>query len=126
MSIQGKDFIDISRACLATNCEAGFRSAVSRAYYALYHEVCGVLTCCPPTTHDGVIQYLMSDARRKNEPYALMSLIQLGAVLKQQKAKRKLADYRLSETVLPADAAASIAVVDKMLIKIAEMRFRAA
>lgn len=99
MSIQGKEFIDAAITCLDTGVESGFRSAISRAYYAFYHETCGLLTCCPPTTHDGVVQYLTSDARRKGEPYELMSLIQLGAVLKQQKMKRKRADYDLTETI---------------------------
>ncbi|EAC1462167.1 hypothetical protein ACLADH_003126 [Escherichia coli] len=126
MSIQGKEFIDASRACLDTGIESGFRSAISRAYYAFYHETCGLLTCCPPTTHDGVVQYLISDARRKDEPYELMSLIQLGAVLKQQKMKRKRADYDLTETILQTEASSSIAVVNKMLDKIAEMKSQVA
>ncbi|CAH6101008.1 hypothetical protein [Citrobacter koseri] len=126
MSIQGKEFLNASRACLSSGCEAGYRSAVSRAYYALYHETCEVLTCCPPTTHDGVVKYLTSDARRKSEPYELMSLIQLGAVLKQQKTKRKRADYELLETVLESEALSSITAVDKMLTKIADMKSKAA
>ncbi|EDQ2625860.1 hypothetical protein ZG05_004388 [Salmonella enterica subsp. enterica] len=126
MSIQGKDFIDASRICLAAGSESGFRSAISRAYYALYHETCGILTCCPPTTHDGVVQYLTSDARRKNEPYEMMSLIQLGAILKQQKTKRKRADYELAETILQTEAISSVSVVDKMLEKIAQMKSQAA
>lgn len=126
MSIQGKDFIDASRACLDTKSESGFRSAISRAYYAMYHETCCILTCCPPTTHDGVVKYLTSDARRKGEPYELMSLTQLGAVLKQQKIKRKRADYELAETITQTEAEGSISVVDKMLTKIAEMKSNAA
>ncbi|MEX5804548.1 hypothetical protein AB6H35_06965 [Citrobacter freundii] len=126
MSIQGKDFIDASRVCLGAGNEAGLRSAISRAYYALYHETCSALTYCPPTTHDGVVQYLTSDARRKNEPYEFMSLIQLGAVLKQQKTKRKRADYALEETILHTEASSSVSAVDKMLKKIAEMKAKVA
>lgn len=55
-----------------------------------------------------------------------MSLIQLGAVLKQQKMKRKIADYELSAAVSQVEAASSITVVDKMLAKIAEMKTQAA
>jgi len=126
MSIQGKDIIEVSRACMESDSEAGYRSAISRAYYALYHETCGALTCCPPTTHDGVVQYLSSDARRKSEPYELMSLIQLGAVLKQQKTKRKRADYELTETVIRTEASASVKTVEKMLDKIVSMKSQAA
>lgn len=126
MSIEGKDFLLASTKCLELNNEPGFRSAISRSYYGFYHEVCGLLTCCPPTTHDGVVQYLLTDSRRKGEPYALMALIQLGAVLKQQKTKRKRADYELSETVIATEANSSIAAVDKMITKIFEMKSNAA
>lgn len=122
MSILGKDIISAANKCMELSCEVGYRSAISRAYYALYHETCSILTCCPPTTHEGVIQYLLSDARRKNEPHDLMSLIQLGAVLRQQKAKRKLSDYDLDEPVAESEATSSINAVDKILKKIEEMR----
>lgn len=126
MSIQGKDIMEASRACYTAGGEVGFRSSISRAYYAFYHEVCAILTQCPPTTHDGVVKYLTTDSRRKDEPYELMSLIQLGAVLKQQKIKRKLADYELQETVTGAEAASSLCAVDKMLDKIVLMKSKAA
>lgn len=126
MSIQGKDFIITSRKLLISGSETDFRSAISRAYYALYHETCDILTCCPPTTHEGVVQYLTTDARRKSEPYEFLSLVQLGAVLKQQKTKRKRADYQLGETVLESESISSVAVVEKMLLKINEMKSQAA
>ncbi|MGV2676187.1 hypothetical protein [Atlantibacter hermannii] len=68
----------------------------------------------------------MTDARRNQEPYEKMSLVQIGAVLKQQKTKRKLADYQLNETVKEIEACSTIAAVEKMLIKIDEMKSRAA
>lgn len=126
MSIKGREFISAAVKCLELESEVGYRSSVSRAYYGFYHEVCSTLTCCPPTTHDGVIQYLGSDARRKSEPYELMSLIQLGAVLKQQKTKRKKADYELDETVTFEEAKASVATVEKMLTKIDDMKLKVA
>ncbi|EPU7897969.1 hypothetical protein [Klebsiella variicola] len=55
-----------------------------------------------------------------------MSLVQLGAVLKQQKAKRKMADYELSQSITELEAKASISVVDKMITKIDIMRSNAA
>ncbi|WP_145525334.1 hypothetical protein [Yersinia rohdei] len=126
MSIKGKDFLKASHKCLELSSEVGYRSAISRAYYGLYHEVCGLLTCCPPTTHDGVVQYLTTDARRKDEPYELLSLVQLGAVLKQQKTKRKCADYELNKTVTDIEANSSLVVVQKMLDKIDAMKTEAA
>lgn len=126
MSIQGKEFIRAAQASMSSDCEAGFRSAISRAYYAMYHETCGILTCCPPTSHDGVVQYLTTDARRKSEPYELMSLVQLGAVLKQQKTKRKRADYQLAEDISSSEANASLSAVEKMLAKIDAMKISVA
>ncbi|QDX29566.1 hypothetical protein [Dickeya poaceiphila] len=126
MSIKGKDFVSAAKSCLDSGTESGLRSAISRAYYAFYHETCGILTHCPPTTHDGVVEYLTKDARRKNEPFEFIALVQLGAVLKQQKMQRKRADYKLDETISASEAITSIAVVERMLAKIEEMKAKAA
>ncbi|HBT3131839.1 TPA: hypothetical protein MBF18_003556 [Klebsiella pneumoniae] len=126
MSIHGRDFLTASKSCVDSQCESGYRGAISRSYYALYHEICATLRMCPPTTHEGVVLYLTTDARRKDEPYEFMSLVQLGAVLKQQKAKRKMADYELSQSITELEAKASISVVDKMITKIDTMRSNAA
>lgn len=122
MSIQGKDILLVAESCAKNAGEHFSRSAISRAYYALYHEACSILQCCPPTTHDGVVQYLLTDARRKNEPYELMDLIRIGAVLKQQKEKRKAADYDLSAEITQSEADSSIGAVRKILGKISEIR----
>lgn len=122
MSISGKDILTAANKCMELQSEAGFRSAISRAYYALYHETCSALKHCPPTTHEGVVQYLLTDARRKNEPYVLTDLVSVGAVLRQQKTKRKLADYQLEKEVLESEASASITAVKKILSKIDGMR----
>ena len=95
MSIVGRDFLNAAQNCLKEGGEADLRSAVSRSYYGLYHEVCAILTCCPPTTHDGVVQYLTVGVSRKAEPFELMSMTKVGAVLRQQKTKRKVSDYEL-------------------------------
>lgn len=122
MSILGKDFITAANKCMELSSETGYRNAISRAYYALYHETCSILTCCPPTTHEGVVQYLLSDARRKNEPYELMVLVQLGAVLKQQKVKRKRSDYDLNDTIIESEAISSITTANKLIEKIYEIK----
>lgn len=122
MSIQGKDIFGVAENCLSNADENFSRSAISRAYYALYHEACSILKCCPPTTHDGVVQYLLTDSRRKGEPYELMDLIRIGAVLKQQKEKRKAADYDLAADITPSEASSSVAAVRKILEKISEIR----
>ncbi|MCG7367631.1 hypothetical protein MHZ90_16060 [Pantoea sp. ACRSH] len=118
MSIQGKDIFTVAQSCLNNSDEHFSRSAISRAYYALYHETCAILKHCPPTTHDGVVQYLLTGTRRKAEPYELMDLICIGAVLKQQKEKRKAADYSLDTDITSAEANSSVEAVRKILIKI--------
>lgn len=122
MSVNGRDFLIVADKCFELENETGYRSSISRSYYGFYHETCSILTCCPPTTHDGVVHYLLNDARRKGEPYDLMSLVQLGAVLQQQKIKRKKADYELGSSVTESEAASAICVVKKMLAKIDEMK----
>lgn len=126
MSILGRDFIDAAEKCLDDSFESANRSAISRAYYGFYHEVCNLLTCCPPTTHEGVIRYLLEDHRRKLEPFEIIDLTQLGTLLKQQKAKRKLADYDLAETVRKVDAEQSISTVKRMIKKIDALKPKAA
>jgi len=51
-----------------------------------------------------------------------MSLMQLGAVLGQQKKKRKKADYELDQEFLEIEAKSSIAAVEKMIKKIDELK----
>lgn len=122
MSIQGRDFLLAAKNHSTMNHEAGYRSATSRAYYSLYHEVCSVLKHCPPTSHDGVLQYLMKGTSRNAEPYDKMSLIQLGAVLGQQKTKRKKADYELALEFTEMEAKSSIVAVEKMIKKVDELK----
>ncbi|MEI7174762.1 hypothetical protein [Pectobacterium carotovorum] len=122
MSIQGKDIFLVAESCAKSADEHFSRSAISRAYYALYHETCSLLKHCPPTTHDGVVQYLLTGTRRKAEPYDLMDLIRIGAVLKQQKEKRKAADYALDIEMTQVEASSSVDAVRKILNKITEIK----
>lgn len=122
MSIKGRDFLLAAAKSLETNHESGYRSAASRAYYGFYHEVCGVLKNCPPTTHDGVVKYLSEGTSRNAEPYEKFDMIQLGAVLGQQKKKRKKADYELNDEFSQSEAESSISAVQKMLTKIDAMK----
>jgi len=122
MTIQGKHFFKAAEFCLEDSEESSHRSAISRAYYALYHETCSILEHCPPFNHDGVVQYLLHDSRRNKERHEILSLTQIGAVLLQQKIKRKRADYELNENVSFDEAKSSLAAVDKILSKIQSMR----
>ena len=39
MSVSGQDFIEFAKKCLQFNDEIGYRNAVGRSYYGVYHEI---------------------------------------------------------------------------------------
>lgn len=122
MSVNGSDFVDFAKECMVHENEIGFRNAIGRAYYGLYHEICGMLQSCPPTTHSGVSDYLISSSwKGERERYEKMDLISLGAILKQQHTKRKWADYDIKTNVKKSDAESCLTTVEKAMEKIKKM-----
>ncbi|CDH23946.1 hypothetical protein [Xenorhabdus bovienii] len=118
MSILPREYLDSAKEMIDQNAdEIVFRNCISRSYYGLYHSICAFLKHCPPTTHEGVITYLMSPSERKKENIDQMLLISLGAVLKQQKIKRHRADYDLLADVDFNDADTSILASEKIIDK---------
>ncbi|HHR6392174.1 hypothetical protein AB7185_07110 [Providencia rettgeri] len=116
MSISPNDFISIATDDLTYNTEARDRNCISRAYYGLYHKAFDSMKHCLPTSHSGLIEYLNQPYNRKQESqYKDMQLIQLGAVLKQQKRKRQKADYKLNEEVARTEAEASLIACNKIM-----------
>lgn len=125
MSITSKDFLSVAENSLIMGNEAGYRGCISRAYYGLFHATLDMLCCCPNTTHAGLIDYLLVGNDRKSEPYKLMDLIKVGAVLRQQKTKRKIADYDLSIDVPETEAKLSLSVSAKLIEYINNMKHSA-
>lgn len=122
MSIISKDFLSVAENSLKMDDEAGYRSCISRSYYGLFHATLDMLRHCPDTTHAGLIDYLLVGRDRKGEPYKLMDLIKVGAVLKQQKTKRKIADYDLNMDVPEMEARLSLRVSADLVEYIHKMK----
>lgn len=121
MSMNCNDFLAVAKFELSMESEPGYRACISSAYYGLYHKASGLLVHCPATTHAGLIDYLLRGTERKQEPWELMDLISIGAVLNQQKIKRKMADYDLSVDVSKTESQSSLDVADKYIKKIDAM-----
>ncbi|AUU92092.1 hypothetical protein C2U55_24940 [Enterobacteriaceae bacterium ENNIH3] len=119
MTVNGQDFYDFAVTSLARGDEIGFRNAVGRAYYGLYHDVCSKLQKCPePATHVGVRDYLIETSWLNGyEPYDKMKLISLGTMLKHLHTQRKWADYSINYDYPKADAEAALIMARKGLEK---------
>ncbi|MEX6095799.1 hypothetical protein ACMFGU_18270 [Morganella morganii] len=122
MSATGGDFFDFACDCMKLGTEIGYRNAIGRSYYGLYHEVCAAMKNCPPTSHQGVAEYLQHNAWKGNEPYSKSDLRVLGIVLQQQHSKRKWSDYDLVRNITENDALESIKTVQKMMDKLSDMK----
>lgn len=95
MSINGIDFLKSAMSCLEQDNEAGFRNAISRAYYAMYHETLNLLPQYkkPKKNHHySLIDYLHSF---KNDESNVFPYRPLSYRLKQQRNFRNQADYNI-------------------------------
>lgn len=109
MSVCGQDFMNFAEKCIDFDDEIGFRNAVGRAYYGVYHEICSKLEHCYVTdSHEEVRKYLMSEARTKDEPFDKGHLKRVGAFLHSLHVQRKWADYRLSRDMHKSDAVSAL------------------
>ncbi|AUU90276.1 hypothetical protein ACP3S7_04520 [Phytobacter ursingii] len=100
MSIQSTDILITAEACLGLECESGYRSCTSRAYYAMYHETLASLQNVPAFSsnhHGNLIGYMTTHSEHKTEPFESMRLKVLGYNLKQQRDSRNDADYDLKD-----------------------------
>lgn len=98
MPTSSLEFLTSAEQCLADNCEIGYRNAISRGYYALYHEIKENLTCLPAYTrdhHSSLIKYLKNKSENKLEPYDPAKLKSMAYKLEQQRLARNEADYDL-------------------------------
>lgn len=115
MAVNGQDFYEFAVKCITHEDEIGYRNAVGRAYYGLYHDVCSKLTKGPdPATHRAVRDYLIEVSWLSgNEPFDKMKLISLGTMLKHLHIQRKWADYNLDDDYPKADAEAVLIMTRK-------------
>lgn len=110
MSISGLDFLDFAKDCMLREDEIGYRNAIARSYYCIYHVADSILVNHPRESHAGLAGYLIDSAWRGNEDYNKHDLQRLGFLLRQQHGKRKIADYRLNETITKHEANESLKI----------------
>lgn len=102
MPVTNDDFIESARKMFHGGREIDFRNAVSRAYYAAYHEAKKIadqhangVPHSKAGVHEKIIQKLKNHAGGNNEPI----IRQIGDMLKHCKSQRIKADYKLSTNV---------------------------
>lgn len=103
--------------------EIGYRNAIARAYYAMFHQVQTSLIACPKFvggTHQGLADYLNKAV--PTEPYDKTYLRRLAAILNQQKGRRNIADYELDKTFTLSDAQAALDTATRLFDLCQEMK----
>ncbi|MDA5483107.1 hypothetical protein PGS49_21035 [Yersinia intermedia] len=117
MTINSNDFICFANDCMARKDEIGYRNAIARSYYGVYHHVRGMLKNGPKENHQGLINYLDTESWKGNEEYEKNSLRGLSIMLQMMKDKRVVADYSLKTTVTIVDAEESLKTAGRVMAK---------
>ncbi|WP_414667431.1 HEPN domain-containing protein [Escherichia coli] len=108
MTIQSSDFLRSSEHCLSLDEEVGYRNAVSRAYYAMFHRAGEALENIPSAEHNhhaNLINYMQGRLGLPQENISAARLKLLAYDLRQMRQARNEADYRLTESKVNADVA---------------------
>lgn len=108
MSSSSADFLDGAKYSLQKDDEIGFRCAISRGYYAMYHEALASLKHVPnylSNHHGNLIGYMTTSSEHKSEPYESRMIRVLGYNLKQQRDARNEADYHISQVTVTKEMA---------------------
>lgn len=103
MAVASTDLLQVAKGCLEQQCEAGYRSSISRAYYAMFHHTLDCLEHVPhyiSNHHSNLIGYMTNKAENKHEPFDSRQLKVLGYNLKQQRDARNEADYELKNVTV--------------------------
>ncbi|MCV5426854.1 hypothetical protein OFM81_28745, partial [Escherichia coli] len=79
------------------------------------------LTMGPKESHQGLIDYLVNDAWKGNEPFEKRDLIGLGYALQSLKDQRIVCDYRLNDTITPTQSSTAIKTAEKLIQRCANM-----
>jgi uncharacterized protein (UPF0332 family) len=126
MPVSPDDFLNSADALIKDGSEIGERNAISRAYYATYHEVRSLSTSLPGANlvsdgvgvHEHLIWRLISarqiDATFKHSNATMA----IGYVLRQMKTLRVCADYDLAWKPDNYEAASQISIAKKTKEKI--------
>lgn len=115
MPVNSIDIINFAKDCLSRKDEIGYRNAIARSYYGAYHNVLPCLTNGPKDSHQGLIDYLITDAWKGNEPYSKADLTGLGYALQALKDQRVVCDYRLDDTITEQQSETAIKTAEKLI-----------
>ncbi|WP_333849741.1 hypothetical protein [Leclercia sp.] len=108
MAIISDDLLGCADSLIELGNETGFRSCISRAYYASYHHALESLHSAPAFAsnhHSNLIGYMSNKAENKLEPYDSTQLKLLSYSLRQQREARNEADYHISEVTVSKEMA---------------------
>ncbi len=128
MPINAEDFYTSAKNIVGQEAtsEVDRRTAISRAYYSVYHKVLSVLDNDPRSysgkgCHGSLIHYLQTDAQHE-ESIEFSTLRRIAYILKQERDNRILADYKLDAEVSPLLVERTFASVDRCFSIIDESR----
>jgi len=121
--VKAGDFLTLARELASGTEEAGYRSSISRGYYAIYHG-CIALSrqCTTPYVqekdkgmHDRTFERLEKGCIGQAEERLIQAIAKMGRVLKD---RRVVADYKLDEPQQKKDAIQTLNSVDRMVEKL--------
>ena len=108
MAVTSTDLLQVADECLKQHCEGGYRSCVSRSYYAMFHHSLISLQHVPhfvSNHHANLIGYMTNKSESKLEPFDSHRLKVLGYNLRQMRDARNESDYDLSDVTISEDIA---------------------
>ena len=115
MSVTPEDWLNEARRHVDGVEEISLRTAISRGYYAAYHQALTVKPMCPappplpPDKREGVHAALIRQFRSApKNTRGLPAFRQISAYLAKGHALRVIADYKLDKTVCSSQALDSI------------------
>lgn len=119
MPVSTLDFLGSAEECADSNTEIGYRNAMSRAYYAAYHEALYLAEVHFPDPNRNLrmgeherlsLRYKAWDKLPQNKSIAI--------ILENMKSQRTLADYAVSKTVSANQAATQIELAKRFITKL--------
>lgn len=120
MTVSATDFFESAETMLANGSNISLRNAISRSYYAAYHDALRVADqFCP----DANAHLKMGSHERLIERFKGNTTLQKGRswgiILQYLKVQRHKADYHLNEKVSQVEAETHLRTVERLLKELA-------
>lgn len=118
MPVSSKDYVESADVLSANGAEIDWRNAISRAYYGAFHwGLANVGTCNalphaigPLGAHDAMIKRYEHHGDNAGKSIAF--------ILNAMKTKRKVADYRLDDSITQIEAVTQVETARKVIDRI--------